>query len=76
MHFLSVAAYGQSCVGMVSYPVAAGPVPDYLSPGGSYCTMSGGGQVWVPGGVSPSDVGCWRLSRPDRLPHARLPPRR
>lgn len=34
----------------------------YVSPtyhlGGSYCTLATGGQVWVPAGANPADMGC------------------
>jgi hypothetical protein len=36
---------------------AVTPAPTYVS-SGSYCTLPGGGQVWVPSGASPSSMGC------------------
>jgi hypothetical protein len=34
------------------------PAPDYVSSGGSYCQLPGGGQVFVNAGSSPAVYGC------------------
>ncbi|HTE86605.1 MAG TPA: hypothetical protein VK821_17935 [Dehalococcoidia bacterium] len=38
--------------------VVAAPFDDWSSPGGNYCTLTGGGQVWIPNGSSPASEGC------------------